>query len=311
MKVLTRCFVLQFLLSIAYGARRYKGLTDDCRGNDISWHKDKNIEECELLCDDVTTCAGFTYVHGSVDGRVGEKGCCLKSKSCGNSEGSCDPSKKHCFYVKHGKFGYFLGPSMNFDDAKKWCEIHEISTLAMIKNAESQKKAAEVCDGFTCWIGLVKHGGKSGSLWKWLDGDNLTNTYSNWQYREPNDVDWNYATMNCCSKDEQYKEQNKWFDAPANYGDARPLCFSGGGFSSGVDYCPAATGGHILGAIGFVHWITYHWGGSARQVLEPHVEIPLNRRSLFLVVLTVVLAILQLAGVSECYISLNLVDNHL
>ena len=138
--------------------------------------------------------------------------------------------------------------------------------------------------------------------------------YSNWQPGEPNNYDGKdekNAMMNCCSKDEQYKEQNKWFDAPANYGDARPLCFSGGGFSSGVDYCPAATGGHILGAIGFVHWITYHWGGSARQVLEPHVEIPLNRRSLFLVVLTVVLAILQLAGVSECYISLNLVDNHL
>merc|ERR1711988_618366 len=56
--------------------------------------------------------------------------------------------------------GYFLGEhGSNFNAAKSYCE-EKGTTLALIKDGESQQKAAAACGKHTCWIGLVEHGGQ-------------------------------------------------------------------------------------------------------------------------------------------------------
>ena len=119
--------------------------------------------------------------------------------------------------------GYFLGEhASNFNAAKSYCEERG-TTLALIKDEESQQNAAAKCGKHTCWIGLVEHGGQDGT-WKWLDGETIS--YSNWNEGEPNNYQGNdekNAIMNCCDEDVE-SPNGKWYDAPEGFESPRPLC---------------------------------------------------------------------------------------
>ena len=224
--------------------QQYKELSGDCGGNDIKWIRDKSTTECINECNKDANCAGFTYAHGNVDGRVGSNGCCLKSKSCGTPAGVCDPTQQHCFHAKptreedcetrnnvddNPSTGYFLGEyGTNFEDAKQYCEERG-SMLAIIKNEYSQHEAAEICGTHSCWIGLVEHGDRDGT-WKWLDGETLS--YDNWEDGEPNNYggkDEKNGMMNCCSEEADLIKGGKWVDVKKeDLHSSRPLCGIGG-----------------------------------------------------------------------------------
>eukprot|EP00943_MAST-04B_sp_MAST-4B-sp1_P000203 g203.t1 len=213
--------------------QKYKELSGDCGGNDIKWIRDASRAECISKCNENANCAGFTYVHGNVDSRVGSNGCCLKSKSCDTPVGNCDPSREHCFHTKPKdceteNTGYFLGEyRKSFEDAKQYCE-EKGSTLAIIKNEHSQREAAEICGKYTCWIGLVEHGDQDGT-WKWLDGETLS--YDNWAQGEPNNYngrDEKNAMMNCCGEEAEIFSDGQWVDVKKEDDVARPLCGLGG-----------------------------------------------------------------------------------
>ena len=124
--------------------------------------------------------------------------------------------------------GYFLGEhGSNFNAAKSYCE-EKGTTLALIKDGESQQKAAAACGKHTCWIGLVEHGGQDGT-WKWLDGETLS--YTNWNEGEPNNwqgTDEKNAMMNCCDEDVE-SPNGKWHDVSEGFESPRPLCGEGHG----------------------------------------------------------------------------------
>ena len=74
--------------------------------------------------------------------------------------------------------------STDFNGALNYCENNG-DTLAIIKNAEDQSRAAAACAGYSCWIGLLEEGGTW--AWGWIDGENLS--YSNWQAGYPRNHD--------------------------------------------------------------------------------------------------------------------------
>ena len=101
--------------------------------------------------------------------------------------------------------------------------------IAVIRSAEENELARQACGGSSCWIGLVEEGGDVGTspgsqVWKWPDGNSAT--YLNWQAGEPNNFqgrDERNAIMNCCGTWGQ-ESSGKWYDAPYDYDEPRPLC---------------------------------------------------------------------------------------
>ena len=101
--------------------------------------------------------------------------------------------------------------------------------IAVIRSAEENELARRSCGGSSCWIGLVEEGGDVGTspgsqVWKWPDGSDAA--YLNWQTGEPNNWegrDERNAIMNCCGTWGQ-ESSGKWYDAPYDYDEPRPLC---------------------------------------------------------------------------------------
>ena len=101
--------------------------------------------------------------------------------------------------------------------------------IAVIRSAEENELARRACGGSSCWIGLVEEGGDVGTspgsqVWKWPDGSDAA--YLNWQAGEPNNFqgrDERNAIMNCCGTWGQ-ESSGKWYDAPYDYDEPRPLC---------------------------------------------------------------------------------------
>ena len=122
---------------------------------------------------------------------------------------------------------YYIGhSSTDFNGALNYCENNG-DTLAIIKSAEDQSRAAAACGGYSCWIGLLEEGGMWGT-WGWIDGESLS--YSNWQAGQPNNHEGNdekHAIMNCCSEYADHGSDGKWYDAPESHYGPRALCLKG------------------------------------------------------------------------------------
>ena len=101
--------------------------------------------------------------------------------------------------------------------------------IAVIRSAEENELARRACGGSSCWIGLVEEGGDVGTspgsqVWKWPDGSDAA--YLNWSPGEPNNWegrDERNAIMNCCGTWGQ-ESSGRWYDAPYDYDEPRPLC---------------------------------------------------------------------------------------
>ena len=101
--------------------------------------------------------------------------------------------------------------------------------IAVIRSTEENELARRACGGSSCWIGLVEEGGDVGTspgsqVWKWPDGSDAA--YLNWSPGEPNNWegrDERNAIMNCCGTWGQ-ESSGKWYDAPYDYDEPRPLC---------------------------------------------------------------------------------------
>ena len=126
--------------------------------------------------------------------------------------------------------GYFIGPhSTSYDGARSYCRSQG-SELAEIYSVDDQMNAQSACGAYSCWIGFVEVGGdlhtpQMKQTWKWEISHETP--FINWAPGEPNNfngVDERNSIMNCCT--ERCTTCNgKWFDAPKEYSQPRPLCF--------------------------------------------------------------------------------------
>ena len=123
---------------------------------------------------------------------------------------------------------FVAGPSGgNYYAAVAYCSSIN-AEVAVIRSAEENELARQACGGSSCWIGLVEEGGDVGTspgsqVWSWPDNNA---PYFNWQQGEPNNWggrDEKNAIMNCCGTWGQ-ESSGKWYDAPYDYDEPRPLC---------------------------------------------------------------------------------------
>ena len=123
---------------------------------------------------------------------------------------------------------FVAGPSGgNYYAAVAYCTSIGAEIATILSSGENEL-ARQACGGSSCWIGLVEEGGDVGTspgsqVWSWPDNNA---PYFNWQQGEPNNWggrDEKNAIMNCCGTWGQ-ESSGKWYDAPYDYDEPRPLC---------------------------------------------------------------------------------------
>jgi hypothetical protein len=131
---------------------------------------------------------------------------------------------------------FVAGPSGgNYYAAVAYCTSIGAEIATILSSGENEL-ARQACGGSSCWIGLVEEGGDVGTspgsqVWSWPDNNA---PYFNWQQGEPNNWggrDEKNAIMNCCGTWGQ-ESSGKWYDAPYDYDEPRPLCRTAAASSS-------------------------------------------------------------------------------
>ena len=251
MSMISKLFCFYFLLNLSsgddddscYGAVSVSGscATFNCFENshilgfDITCESDVSQEACVSKCCSQPNCKGFDY---SSDDRR----CCTSSVSRADHPNEFQQSQDHdylsceknevtgCNAEHEGYEGtvFYVGhSSTDFNGALNYCKNNG-DTVAIIKSAADQSRAAAACSGYSCWVGLLEQGGMWGT-WEWIDGESLS--YSNWQAGEPNNHEGNdekHAIMNCCSEYADHGSDGKWYDAPESHYGPRALCMGQG-----------------------------------------------------------------------------------
>jgi len=168
--------------------------------------------------------------------------------------------------------------------------------MLCIRNADENLAAWEAAEQQEAWLGYTDRTVEG--TYEWVSG--CASTYTNWGSGEPNNYggDEDYAVL-CPTYFANVKGWCDW-----GMGGDHHLCIcqtdddspSEAPFISIINCDNTAATGHTLGGIGWVHWMTFHFGNNGFQALDKNNGYQWNTRRSAQLWLTAALAILMTAG---------------
>ncbi|XP_006863553.1 PREDICTED: asialoglycoprotein receptor 2 [Chrysochloris asiatica] len=104
-----------------------------------------------------------------------------------------------------GNCYWFSHSGVTWAEANKYCQL-ENAHLVVINSNEEQKFILQHINPFHTWIGLTG----SDSSWKWVDGTNYENSYTNWAYSQPDN--WKGHEMGGSEDCVEIRPDGQWND---------------------------------------------------------------------------------------------------